>query len=137
GAAGRGRRQEAEDLARRGLVLAADDPDQWTARSHAVFCFSHLCELAWQRSDWNGLEDSARVGEDLARATGHLLELAEFLTWQAVLARRAGGTDRAARLFRQGERRGPPARGPPRPPQLRPAGRPPAPAGRPRRGSDR
>src|SRR5262249_22324027 len=83
----------------------SDDPDQWTARSHAVFCFSHLCELAWQRQDWPALADSARVGEELARATSHQLELAEFLTWQAALARQGGNSDRATRLFRQGVRR--------------------------------
>jgi tetratricopeptide (TPR) repeat protein len=100
-----GQHEEAEELARRGLALAADDPDQWTARSHAVFCFSHLCEIAWLKGDLAALADAARVGEELARATSHILELAEFLTWQAVLARQAGDPDRAARLFRQGERR--------------------------------
>jgi hypothetical protein len=97
--------EEAEELAGRSLALAADDPDQWTARSHAVFCFSHLCELAWQRGDRAALEASARAGEELARATSHQLELAEFLTWQAVLARQAGDAGRSVRLLRQGERR--------------------------------
>jgi hypothetical protein len=100
-----GRVEEAEALARRGLAMAADDPDQWTARSHAVFCYSHLCELAWDRGDLKVLAESAGVGEEMARATSHQLELAEFLTWQAVLARRDGNSDRAARLFRQGQRR--------------------------------
>lgn len=96
---------EAEALARQGLAVAADDPDAWTARAHAVFCFSHLCELAWQRGDRAGLEESARVGEELARMTSHQLELAEFLTWQGLLAREAGDAERAARLFRLGARR--------------------------------
>ena len=100
-----GHSQEAEELARQGLALAADDPDQWTARSHAVFCFSHLCELAWEKGDRLALEESAGVGEELARATSHQLELAEFVTWQAVLARQGGEADRAARLFRLAQRR--------------------------------
>jgi hypothetical protein len=97
--------EEAEELARRGLELAAEDPDQWTARSHAVFCFSHLCEIAHQRRDWAGLDETARAGEELARSAGHQLELAEFLTWQAVVARHARHEERAGLLFRQACRR--------------------------------
>jgi hypothetical protein len=100
-----GNLDEAEELARRGLSLAAGDPDQWTARLHAMFCFSHLCELAWQKGDRTALAESARVGEELARLISHQLELAEFVTWQAVLAREAGEGDLAERLFRQGARR--------------------------------
>ncbi|MFO0843464.1 MAG: hypothetical protein U0797_13865 [Gemmataceae bacterium] len=96
---------EAEALARRSLAMAAADPDQRTGRSHAVFCHSHLCEIAWQRRDWGGLEESARLGEELNREVGHLLEQAEFSTWQALLARRAGREERARRHFHQTERR--------------------------------
>jgi hypothetical protein len=48
-AAERGRYDEADAYARTGLALAADDPDRWTARSHAVYCYSHLCHAAWVR----------------------------------------------------------------------------------------
>jgi hypothetical protein len=99
-----GRHDEAEALARRALAMAEGDPDQLTARSHAVFCYSHLCEIAWQRGDDEALRGDAAVGEELARGAGHRLELAEFLTWQALLARRAGREQAAARLCRHGAR---------------------------------
>lgn len=99
-----GELDEAEALARRSLATAAGDPDQRTGRSHAVFCHSHLCEIAWQRRDWGGLEESARLGEELNHEVGHLLEQAEFSTWQALLARRAGREDRARRHFHQATR---------------------------------
>jgi hypothetical protein len=85
--------------------MAAGDPDQSTARSHSVFCYSHLCEIAWMRSDWPTLAELAPVGEELARDAGHQLELAEFLMWQALLARRAGDERRARRHFLQATRR--------------------------------
>jgi hypothetical protein len=96
---------EAESLARQALELAEDDPDQLIARSHAVFCYSHLCELAWQRRDWEGLAGLAAAGEELARQVGHQLELAEFHMWQALLARRAGDEESARRRWRQATRR--------------------------------
>jgi hypothetical protein len=100
-----GLHDEAEELARQALAVAASDPDEATARSHAVFCFSHLCEIAHHRADWASLAEQAAVGEDLARQVGHQLELAEFHLWQALLARRAGRADRAERLWQAGRRR--------------------------------
>jgi hypothetical protein len=100
-----GRLDEAEALARQALAVAEGDPDQATAQSHAVFCYSHLCEIAWQRGEEGELRDAAAAGEELALLAGHELELAEFLTWQAVLARRAGREAAADRLCRQGARR--------------------------------
>jgi hypothetical protein len=76
-----------------------------TARSHAVFCFSHLCEIAFQRSQWIALHEQSIVGEELARQVGHRLELSEFQMWQALLARRAGDEEKAERLARQAQRR--------------------------------
>jgi hypothetical protein len=96
---------EAEQLAHRALAMAASDHDQATARSHAVFCFSHLCEIAYRRQDWQGLEEQAVVGEQLARQMGHLLELAEFLMWQALIARRACDPMLSTRLSQQAKRR--------------------------------
>src|SRR5262249_57236222 len=99
-----GRLAEAEALAFRALAIAVDDPDQATAQSHAVFCYSHLCRIAWQRGDEEALCGGAAVGEELARCAGHQLELAEFQTWQGLLARRAGRAGGAGRLCRQGAR---------------------------------
>lgn len=100
-----GRSDEAEALARRALALAEADPDTVTARSHAVFCFSHLCEIAWRRRDADALRDLAGVGEGLARQAGHQLELAEFQMWQALLARLDGDEEKARRLHRLATRR--------------------------------
>jgi hypothetical protein len=100
-----GRLDEAEALARQSLAMAAGDPDQRTGRSHAVFCYSHLCEIAWQRRDWPALEGLATTGEELNREVGHLLEQAEFSMWQALLARRAKREDRARRHFNLATRR--------------------------------
>lgn len=96
---------QAERLALQALTMAAQDPDQLTARSHAVFCYSHLAELSWARQDWEGLHERACLGEELAQETGHQLELAEFHMWQALLARRSGNEERAQRLWRRSTRR--------------------------------
>jgi hypothetical protein len=100
-----GEHDEASELARRALALAACDPDQLTARSHSVFCFSHLCEIAHLRQDDTALAELSAVGEELSRQVGHQLELAEFQMWQALLARRSGEAERATRLWRQSRRR--------------------------------
>jgi hypothetical protein len=100
-----GLHDEAEELARRALAVAEADNDQLTARSHSVFCFSHLCEIAYRRQDWTSLAEQSEVGEELARQSGHQLEQSEFQMWQALLARRAGEEERAVRLSRQARRR--------------------------------
>lgn len=100
-----GRLDEAEALARRALALAEGDPDRVTARSHAVFCYSHLCEIAFLRNDWAALAGWAAAGEGPARELGHQLELAEMQTWQALLARRGGEEADGRRLCRAGARR--------------------------------
>jgi hypothetical protein len=99
-----GRPDEAEAHARAGLALAADDPDRWTAASHAVFCYSHLCHAAWLRGG-DGLAALAGEGEALARTTGHRLEHAEFQLWRALLARRDGDQAAARRLAHQARAR--------------------------------
>jgi hypothetical protein len=100
-----GLHDEAEELALRALDVAGSDRDQMTARSHAVFCFSHLCEIAYQRRDWPALEEHSAVGNELARQMGHQLELAEFQMWQALLARRTGDEAGGALLARLAKRR--------------------------------
>lgn len=96
-AAERGRYDEADAYARTGLALAADDPDRWTARSHAVYCYSHLCHAAWVcRTD--ELAELAAEGERLAQQMSYRLEQSEFLMWQALLARRHGEEAVARRL---------------------------------------
>lgn len=100
-----GQLDEAEALAVRALALAEGDPDHVTARSHAVFCYSHLCEIAHQRGDWPALRGWALAGEAPARLAGHQLELAEMQTWLALLARRDGQEAEGRRLCRAGARR--------------------------------
>src|SRR5262249_59452913 len=82
-----GRLDEAESLARQALAVAVDDPDQMTARSHAVFCYSHLCEVAHIRRDWQSLKGMSAVGEELGRQGRHRLDPGEFLMWHGALAR--------------------------------------------------
>jgi hypothetical protein len=96
---------EAEALALQGLALAEGDADAITARSHAVFCYSHLCEIAWQRRDLDALSDWAAAGEAPARWANHQLELAELFTWRALLARVDGQEAAARRLWGAGARR--------------------------------
>ena len=96
---------EAESLAKRALEVAAGDADQMTACSHAVFCYSHLSEIAWKRGDWANLRDLSIVGEELARQVGHQLELAEFQMWQALLARRESRPELARKRWKQATRR--------------------------------
>jgi hypothetical protein len=60
-----------------------------------------LCRIAFRQGDVEGLAGWSSAGEEKARALRYLYELALFLLWRALCARRAGQEDRARRLFRQ------------------------------------
>ncbi|HKB38658.1 MAG TPA: hypothetical protein VKD72_19595, partial [Gemmataceae bacterium] len=60
-----------------------------------------LCEIAHRRQDWEALREWSGEGEALARRTDEHLKVAEFLLWQALLARRDGDEELARRHLRR------------------------------------
>ena len=94
--------EEAERLALEELKLADEDPDRHTARHHEVDTCKALCWIAYRGKDWPALAGHAATGEERARAIGYRYELALFLLWRAICARRDGGADEARQLCRQG-----------------------------------
>jgi hypothetical protein len=93
--------ESARRLCLESLGWAAAEDDRGMAEHTSVFDYSMLCEVDWKLGDWQALAEHAAVGEELARRVGHSLELAEFLLWQALLARRAGDEERGRRLCRR------------------------------------
>lgn len=98
----RGRLDEAEDCSRVQLAMAADDFSFSTGDHHAVFAYEGLCEVALRCQDWDRLGEFAQVGAETARRANEHIYLATFLLLQALLARRDGDEERAAKLARQG-----------------------------------
>src|SRR5262245_19209774 len=97
-----GELSEAHELALEELAMADADPDRHTARHHEVDTYKALCWIAFHREDWAALADYAATGEARARAIEYRYELALFLLWQALGARREGNEEQARRLCRQG-----------------------------------
>jgi hypothetical protein len=97
-----GQLEEANTLALEELAMADGDPDRHTARHHEVDTHKALCWIAFRRGDWSALAGYAASGEERARSIGYRYELALFLLWQALCARRTGREDQAKRLARQG-----------------------------------
>jgi hypothetical protein len=97
-----GELEEAHRLALEELAMADADPDRHTARHHEVDTYKALCWIAFRQKDWAGLAGYAAAGEERARAIQYRYELALFLLWRAVCARRDGRDDEAKRLCRQG-----------------------------------
>ena len=93
---------EAQRLAEEELAMADADPDRHTARHHEVDTYKALCWIAYGRKDWEKLAAYAATGEERARTIEYRYELSLFLLWEAVVARRAGRGDEAARKCRQG-----------------------------------
>jgi len=60
-----------------------------------------LCVVMFRRADWEGLAHWCVQGEGLARRSQRPMKVAEFLAWQAILARRAGREDDGRRLIRR------------------------------------
>ena len=61
---------------------------------------SILCNIAFNRGDWERLAEHAAAGEAAARRIDYRMLVAEFQLWQAYLAHRAGDAAAAARLRR-------------------------------------
>jgi hypothetical protein len=93
----RGRPDAARAAGLRALALAEDDGEA----HYAVNAHTHLCHLAFLGGDLDALREYATGGEELARALPlKQSELATFVLWQALLARRDGDEGRARRLQR-------------------------------------
>jgi hypothetical protein len=97
-----GRLEQANALALEELAMADGDADRHTARHHEVDTHKALCWIAFRRGDWAGLAGYAAAGEERARSIGYRYELALFLLWQALCARREGREEQAKRFSRQG-----------------------------------
>ena len=97
----RGCTAEAEESARRTLALADEDRVRSSGEHHAVYAYGDLCEIAHGRQEWDALRDWVATGEVMARRCENHLKLAEFLVWQAFLARREGDEETARRRLRQ------------------------------------
>jgi hypothetical protein len=67
-----------------------------------VDTYKALCWIAFRRNDWTKLLGWARAGEERARTVNYRYELALFLLWRAVCARRQQREDEGRRLCRQG-----------------------------------
>ncbi len=91
---------EAEESARLTLAMADEDVHRSTAEHHGAYAHCDLCEVAHRREDWDALRESATEGEALARRTDEHLKVAEFLLWQALLARREGDEELGRRRLR-------------------------------------
>src|SRR5205823_3207822 len=83
------------------LAMADEDVHRTTAEHHAAYAHCDLCEVAHRRRDWDALREWAAEGEALARRTDEHLKVAEFLLWQALLARRDSDEEAARRRHRQ------------------------------------
>jgi hypothetical protein len=92
--------EEANRLALEELDMADGDPDRHTARHHEVDTLKALCWIAFRRNDFDALAGHAALGEECAREMQYRYELAQFILWRAMLARRVGDDD-ARRLCRQ------------------------------------
>jgi hypothetical protein len=93
----RGRPEAARVAGLRALAMAESDGEA----HYAANAYSHLCHLAFLAGDDDSLRLWAPAGEELARALANKQsELAAFVLWQALLARRDGDEERGRRLVR-------------------------------------
>src|SRR5262249_13816250 len=97
---------EGEESARVTLALADEDVHRSTGEHHAAYAHCDLCEIAHRRRDWEALREWSAEGEALARRADEHLKVAEFLLWQALLARHDGDEALAGRRHRQALARG-------------------------------
>jgi hypothetical protein len=68
-------------------------------RFRQMVAYKQLCDIAFQRADWEALAGWARAGEQAAHDEHRYL--IEFLAWQALIARRAGDEAAARRYHRR------------------------------------
>jgi hypothetical protein len=90
--------EEAYDFALQGLAAV----DSLVPRTEQARCtasaYRYLAALAHERRDWDALREWALLGQEEARSANRPLLQAEFLMWQAMLARR-GRDEKGARLL--------------------------------------
>lgn len=108
--------QEANTWVEAELALADRDFDGQRARHFLVFVACATCQIAHAQEDAERLAEWTVTGDDLARQVGHQVELAELLSWRALVAYRDGEKEKAMRLARsavarQKGQRMPPTRG--------------------------
>jgi hypothetical protein len=97
-----GELETAQRLALEELAMADTDPDRHTAQHHEADTYKALCWIAYRRGDHDGLARWSATGEQCAREIGYRYELALFLLWRALCARRDGAEEEARRLCRTG-----------------------------------
>jgi len=90
----------AEMSARITLQMAGDQPGH-TGDHHGMYAHADLCSVAHRRGEWDELDLHATEGEVLARRVEDPLKVAEFLVWQAVVARHKRDEETARRRIRQ------------------------------------
>jgi hypothetical protein len=101
----RGELDQARESVRLTLEMADTDTRVSNAEHHGCAAYSDLCEIAWLQRDRDTLEDSIKQGEVLARRIDNHLTLAEYIAWQALLARWDGDEEMAKRRLRQAQQR--------------------------------
>jgi hypothetical protein len=100
---GIGALDEAEAACRQQLSMAEDEASASTRAHHSMTAYSRLCEIAFQRQDWHALQEYAVRGQSLNAESPRPQLLAEFILWQALLARKKGDHHQANRLMLRAE----------------------------------
>jgi hypothetical protein len=97
-ALGLGDLDEAEQSARRSLLLAEGGVSRGSANYYLSFVYDDLCGIDFKRGDLASLAEHAALGEKAARQSGEQVLLAECLLWQALAAARSGDAPGALSL---------------------------------------
>jgi hypothetical protein len=95
-----GQLEEAHNLALQELAVIDSQVPRDQQPSYVAYTSRCLAAIAHERSEWDALREWALLGQENARAAGRRLLEAEFLMWQAVLARR-GRDEKGARLLKR------------------------------------
>jgi hypothetical protein len=93
----------AEAACQRVLDMAEGETAVSTRAHHCMTAEARLCEVAFLRQDWSALAEHADAGAAWNPQAHRPMLLAEFLMWQALLARRKGEDRLAAALVHRAE----------------------------------
>jgi hypothetical protein len=85
------------------LDMAEDETSLGTRAHHCMTAEARLCEVAFLRQDWTALAEHADAGADWNPQAQRPMLLAEFLMWQALLARRKGEDRQGEALVHRAE----------------------------------
>jgi hypothetical protein len=111
-----GRIDEARQVALDHLALLGEEHHPSSVDWYSVNLLCDLCWISHRAGDWDAVAGYSRQAEEVARRVDEAQgELAESLTWQALLARRDGDEARARRFCRSATARMARLRLPPRP----------------------